>query len=324
MTSWPRLVAEALGVPYGDQGSWERRIAEGLQSFNGGDIGALDTGSVWLGRLWRALEAQPNFDGRTWPKMLAGGGWRELYAAIQNQPEPEWTPADLGAKLIAWWDAEDADTLTLSGGLAVEWIDKVNGITLVQSLAGQRPVYSDTSFGGRPALSFDGLDDFLAVTPAHPSIPIGGDPCEMWALVDQLAPEFTDSGQRMIMSYGSGTMDRRGIFRANSLQVNSFTVVGTRNTNGVVASVAGGFSGKHVVRGRWTGSQMYAQRDETISAPTALAPLTTGARFRLGAGPNAAANAFHMGGFNSGLITTDLDEAESASLLAYLANRIPA
>lgn len=322
MPSWPRLIAEALGVPYGEHGSWERRIAEGIEAFNGGDVGALDTGSVWLGRLWRALESRPEFRGRTWQKLLAGGGWRELLAAIEEQPEPPWNPADLGAKLRAWWDAEDPTSFTLAGGLVSGWADQVGAYAAIQGLSASKPIYAADSFGGRPGVTFDGLDDCLTVEPAPASIPIGEDSCEIWALVDQTALSSA-AGQRQIVTYGSATNDRRMIYRDVASSENRFRAVGTRSTNGVVASentIA--FFGRHVVRGIWDGGQMIAEIDGVQSAPTALLPLTTGARLRLGASPLSSANAFFQGIKNSALIVAPLDSDEATALRDFLQARI--
>jgi hypothetical protein len=60
-----------------------------------------------------------------------------------------WTPLDLGAKLRAWYDFQDASTVTESGGAISQVTDKSgNGFTLSEGTAGNRMTYSATGFNG--------------------------------------------------------------------------------------------------------------------------------------------------------------------------------
>ena len=65
-----------------------------------------------------------------------------------------WTPAD--AATLAWYDADDASTITQSGGAVSQWDDKSgNACHMKQSNVTYQPVYtaSDSLFGGRPSIS---------------------------------------------------------------------------------------------------------------------------------------------------------------------------
>lgn len=323
MSSYLRLAVEALPNP-GTRGSWAQRLAEGLTELNGAVKGELDGKGPWLGQLWRALEPRPDYPGTVWSQKLVGGSMRDLWQAIVNGGGGGWTPSDLGDLLKAWWDAEDVDSLTLVGGLASAWVDQVGGYSVTQALGGQMPVYSATSFGGRPGLTFDGLDDFLAIAPAPASIPVGEDPCEIWALVDQTALNSA-AGQRQIVTYGSATNDRRMIYRDVASAENRFRVVGTRSTNGVVASQNTiPFFGRHVVRGIFNGTQIIAEIDGVQGSPTALLPLTTNARLRIGASPLSAANAFFQGVMSMSAITGTLDGDQATQMYSFMAARISA
>lgn len=50
-----------------------------------------------------------------------------------------WTPAALGSKLYAWWDADAANTITASAGNVSAWADKVAGVAATE--ATQKPTY---------------------------------------------------------------------------------------------------------------------------------------------------------------------------------------
>lgn len=71
-----------------------------------------------------------------------------------------WTPAALGAKLVAWWRADLG--ITIATGVSA-WADQSgNGRTLLQATPGAQParIAAGTPAGG-PCLRFDGVDDFL-------------------------------------------------------------------------------------------------------------------------------------------------------------------
>lgn len=65
---------------------------------------------------------------------------------------------------LAWWDASDASTITLSGGAITDWNDKSgNGWHLTQATASQRPTIDAASINGLDAALWPSgdNDDFL-------------------------------------------------------------------------------------------------------------------------------------------------------------------
>lgn len=56
--------------------------------------------------------------------------------------------------LVAWWDASDASSLTVTGGNVEEWRDQKAGLALGQTTAGRRPAYetSNAAANGNPAV----------------------------------------------------------------------------------------------------------------------------------------------------------------------------
>jgi hypothetical protein len=78
-------------------------------------------------------------------------------AAGNGGGPPAWTPADLGADLVGWYDASDSGTLTLSGSEVTQWDDKSGGgYDLSQGTSARRPIYGATSFNSSyPGLTFN-------------------------------------------------------------------------------------------------------------------------------------------------------------------------
>ncbi len=79
---------------------------------------------------------------------------------LRAQSGAAWTPALIATDL--WLDAADSASITTVSGAVSQWSDKSgNGRHLVQSTAAARPLYSATGFNGKPAIDFDGSNDFL-------------------------------------------------------------------------------------------------------------------------------------------------------------------
>jgi hypothetical protein len=80
-----------------------------------------------------------------------------------------WTPAELGASLALWLDADDASTITLNGSNVSQWNDKSgNNRHATQATAVYQPAYDLTTFGGKPALLWPEEENprGIAVAPA--------------------------------------------------------------------------------------------------------------------------------------------------------------
>lgn len=68
-----------------------------------------------------------------------------------------WTPAEITTE--AWWDANDATTITESGGSVSQWDDRSgNGNNLTQGSGSSQPTTGTRTIGGLNAFDFDGGD----------------------------------------------------------------------------------------------------------------------------------------------------------------------
>jgi hypothetical protein len=82
------------------------------------------------------------------------------YWARPPQDHLQWSPILLGNRLRAWYDVNDAATVTNVSGACSNLADKSGwGNHLSQGTSGNRPAYSATGFQGKGGLTFTGSSD---------------------------------------------------------------------------------------------------------------------------------------------------------------------
>lgn len=107
---------------------------------------------------------------------------------------PLWTPGNISTAL--WLDANDASTITLNGSTVSQWRDKSgNNRHASQATVANQPTYTASAFSGKPALTFDGLNDSLAV-----SYNYAGNQATLYAVVSRLPGGAKE--QWVFSSYG--------------------------------------------------------------------------------------------------------------------------
>ena len=77
-----------------------------------------------------------------------------------------WRPDELGTDLALWLDAEDTASITLNGSTVSQWNDKSGNDpprNFSQGTLTNQPTYSETGMLGKPAVVFDGTDDFMSL-----------------------------------------------------------------------------------------------------------------------------------------------------------------
>ena len=80
-----------------------------------------------------------------------------------------WTPAQITTAL--WLDADSPSSITLNGSTVSQWNDKSgNGRHATQATAANQPAYSATGFNGKPAVAFDGINDYIVTNAADYSV----------------------------------------------------------------------------------------------------------------------------------------------------------
>lgn len=229
-----------------------------------------------------------------------------------------WTPANLGGSLLGWWDAEQASSMTVSGGTVSSWRDRVAGYDLAQGTVGNQPSFNATSFNSRPSVTFDGTDDYLDLAPAP--FPIAAVPSEIWALVSQDALA-ADATTRDIFGYGGGVNSRRTLRRTINAGANTFTALSGSGGAAALAEVTTpAFTGIHVVRLVQTATDVTAYVDGGAGVTTAVVPNTSNTRVRMGARSDTLSN-FFLGKMNTAIVTSLLDASQAAQLTAFLKSR---
>lgn len=232
-----------------------------------------------------------------------------------------WAPTDLGASLIAWWDAGSG--VTESGGAVSAWADSVGALTVAQGTAGNKPTYSATSFRGAPGITFDGTDDYLSVASTG-SLPSGGNACEIWALVDQTAL-VADTNNRFILSFGSvNSTARRTLYRRVSGGANEAR--GDIGNGSAATSInftgLADFSGPNVVRLAVGASSSRGQiNGGPFTATFTVTPNTTTAITAIGANGALTGTQLWQGQIAAILVTGALTIDQAKYLTAYLTRR---
>jgi hypothetical protein len=205
--------------------------------------------------------------------------------------------------------------MTLGGGAISSWRDIKFGHDAIQPTGTSQPVYSATSFGGDPGVAFDGVDDFMHLTP-HP-FPVGAAPSEIWALVSQAA-SIVDGVSRYAVAYGGSSTTQRSINRAIGGGINL-----SRSTVGAASSTLSGvdFSSRHVARAQVTGADVVHWLDGVAAASATVVPATIDTRMRIGAFINSSPGSFWHGQIAAILITNPLSTEKATALQTYLMNR---
>jgi hypothetical protein len=240
-----------------------------------------------------------------------------LALGVQRRGGASWSPLDLGDNLLDMWDAEAADTLTLSGSAVSAWASVKNGYSAAQGTGSARPIYSATSFNSRPGLTYDGSDDVL-IYPAQP-FPGGTTPSELWLLIDITTPGAT-TGSKYAFSYGGTTnSDVRALRRSSTSSVNRAAAI----LNAVAtAENSVDVAGRHVWRAVFEGDGYRIDIDGvagTKTVTTVNAP-SVQTRVVLGALQTGAAN-FIQGVMSLAAVTPLLSTDDAALMLAYLKTR---
>jgi len=125
-----------------------------------------------------------------------------------------WEPDQL-TNLEAWYDADDATTITESSGAVSQWDDKSgNGYHLTQGTGAAQPTTGTRTLNSKNVMDFDGSDDLMAVA-FGTALTQGNSFFGVFSIDDYLPTgvqyywDGDDSTNRnaMFFNYGAGTFD---------------------------------------------------------------------------------------------------------------------
>jgi len=230
---------------------------------------------------------------------------------------PVYNPSTaLGPDLLAWWDASHTSRIIGSPGVST-WLDAVAGYNMVQATPASQPVYSATSFGGAPGLSFDGVAQCLALESVP--FPTGAAPSEIWGLAQQNAL-VADATGRTVFSYGGNTSAT-----AVTRILQRIVTGGANRGRGIAGDGAGSntstntavdFSSRHAMRFQIGATELTVTVDGTTSPIVSAVPATGTVRCRIGASTINTPGLFWQGVIAAVLVTSPLSAAKRRHCMA--------
>jgi hypothetical protein len=224
--------------------------------------------------------------------------------------------ARLGSSVYAYFDAERPESLSLSGSNVTSWRDLKNGLVVNQSTSGSKPIYTASAFNGRPGITFDGTDDHL-ISNGTGGIPTGAAPLEMWVLADNKA-DANDSTARRTIAWGS-TSNNDSMM--NFVSQAKFTTSAGTGSATVGSQPVGSSFGRHVMRGRASGTLITSYIDNVTGPTWNAVPAITGTKLAIGAMPVPSVFAYFLGSISAIIITAPLSTADANWMLNALKAR---
>lgn len=244
----------------------------------------------------------------------AVANYANLHASGFVDARPAFLPSQLAGLVLAWWPSDRLDLITLQPGDKVSsWRDVIAGYDAAQAVDASRPIWSPTSFNGRPGVFFDGTDDELTL--ASVPFPSGADASEVWLAFEQDSLS-SDTTARNIFSYG-GTANgtRRAIVRDDVSAVNRIRLdVGDNSVAVPVQDLSVDASSRHVVRAQFGAAESTITIDGQATT-AAVVPVTGTTRVRLGANTANTAGGFFNGILRDVIVTTATLTPEQVALL---------
>lgn len=225
----------------------------------------------------------------------------------------------LGSLLVGWWDAGRSDLITHDGSnLVSSWKDVIGGYDLTQGTAGAKPVYSATSFGSRPGVTFDGADDYLRLASTPASFPVGNATSEIWLCGDQTIDKAVATSVNAF-TYGATTHSRavrRTVASADNRANVTASGASASNTNGV-------WFGRHYVRGIFVDGAINPHLDGVAGSNGAATLATTASSITMGANNSSTAGSFFGGVIDQVLVLNAAPTADQVTALnTYFAARL--
>lgn len=229
-----------------------------------------------------------------------------------------WNPINgLGSALLERWWAAATSTLTLSGSNVTTWASQISGLAPTQATSGFKPTWSATGLNGKPAVTFDGTDDYLTIASLG-NLPSGATGSEIWALVSQDAL-VADASVRVPFGYGNATAAARYAVRRVVTSTNrAGSVTGDGATGQTLNNTTVDFSGIHLVRARFEATQTLLSLDDGTASTLSVVPNTATSRTTIGANATASLSGPWKGSIADLLVTSLLTTAQATQLAAYL------
>lgn len=235
---------------------------------------------------------------------------------VLKKPSPR---TILGPLLVGWWTAERLDLITHGAGLVSSWRDVIGGYDLAQATGAAQPAYSPTGMGAFPAITSDGVDDFLRLAAIPSSFPIGALYSEIIVVGSQLRAGAS-AGIENIFGYGGASTSARIARRTTGTSINRANCIATSVSS---SNTSVDFSGRHVSRCIFSPTAVQQDVDWIAGPSAAVTPATASGFATFGGGNAASPTGFSNFAANQILVLTGPPSAaQLAALAALFAPRI--
>lgn len=229
-------------------------------------------------------------------------------------PVVPFVPTDLGAVLVAWWNADDHGTANMTddgAGLISQWKDRVGGLALTGATTA-RPTWTSTAFNSAKAgCTFDATATNLAGTTLT-NIPAAAVPSVIWT-VGQVTTAISGISQAMF-AYGV-----TGNHRRLTVDLTTGFISARDNVGASVQTVAITNGAPFLVAGQFDAASITSYWNGTAAASGANTLNTTNTRIRIGASASTSANQFFGGAIRHCIVTTALTTLQRQQLEGWLA-----
>lgn len=235
---------------------------------------------------------------------------------VGGATEFRFSPLALGDKLVAWWDAEEYASLTLASGLVTTWAPKIGAGNYTQATTTNKPAYDATGFNGRPCVTFDGVDNFMAQASGVGPFPTGASIDHEIFILEQNDTADADTAGDIFFTFGGATqatcvrMSRAvsggNMRRTFSVGSGAAGVVATETT--VARAVPHLFSARIYAGG--AAMAVDKRAEQVISVAHSI----SSSRARLGSSEATSPGSYANTRLNSIILTTALTAAERAAM----------
>jgi len=237
-------------------------------------------------------------------RSIANGTWRGPLAI-------------LGTSLLEAWSADRTELITLVAPNKVSsWKGYFFGYDMAQSTDASRPTYSATSMNGKPAITFDGTDDFLNLESMP--FPTGAVNFEIWCVFTQDVVPSDATTRQLLSMGGTANGSRLALVRGN--------VAGTsrlRCDTGDGAAAQPTQDGatncywRHVVRAQFTPTTTTITIDNGTPVSAAVVPAIGSTRVRFGSNTANSPSAFWGGKIREVMVTGPVSTAQATAMWNY-------
>lgn len=115
-----------------------------------------------------------------------------------------WLPSDI-PNAVAWWDADDSTSMTLSGSDVTSWVDKIGSLNLNYNNSGAWPTLVAAEKNGNDVVRFNGSTQRILVISATTGIPVSSS--TDWAFIGaykNISQATTQIGMSSGQAYTTG------------------------------------------------------------------------------------------------------------------------